>query len=1681
MKKFIKNTVVVFAGILGLNSIVISQCEVFDFYDDLVPVPYWYACSGGDYTLNIYSPHDWTEYTIDWGDGSPIEAGTNWTSPVSISHDYSATVQNFNITITNPVLGCSISGVLVMEEATNPSIVIPTGVLTQACAPHPLSFSNQSSNVSENTIFTWDFGDGSENLVLDQTNLGQVISHVYEENTVDCNTAVTLFAENYCNTVQGGAFFNTFSPIQIYDADNAGITSSASVLCVPENEVTYTNTTSRNCFAQGNIEQRYEYWNFGDYWGNGQDSIIDWSPWPPSNPHTIQYPGNIGDSYEVMMIDSNFCGLDTAYMTVTMVSSPIADFLLVDNEICLGETITIEQNATGDPNSFSWNFGDGFGWYSTGSSDVVYSYSAPGTYTIAGAVGLLSSAACADTSFVSVTVVPSPVISILADNLSGCGNISANFQEASTNADNWDWDFGNGNTFNGSTPPTQNYNTIGDFVIDLTATNSSGCINTAQEIVSVFNAPVVNFIADNVCEGTLAQFTDISTSDGGDPIISWAWDFGDSFTSTEENPSHQYALAGTYNVNLSVSTVNCNGNVTIAVTVEAAPVPIFFPDLNSGCSPIEVTFGNSSIDSDSYAWDFGDQSGSFMEEPVHTFYNFTNSDTTYTVILTASSDFGCYQNDSLDITVFSGARAAFTDNAQPPGCAPFNAVFNNMSFGATSYEWDFGDGSAIDESESPAHVYANTSGFIQTYSVQLIAYSSNGCNDTIVSAITVYPQPDFTLDVTPNEGCSPLVVQMPLVASGQTFDWSFGDGQTSVIPNPSHLYTNNTDEPITYSITLNTISAFGCAGTGNSTLVVLPSPEVDFTISAVSGCSPLEVEITDNSNGISTGMYDYGDNTTGAYSGNATHTYTNISSLLQVYNITLNAENTYGCEASSTLPLEITPSANSEIVIPEPGCSPYQVAFLNNSTNATGFEWDFGNGLNSTQTTGQTTFINNSGSDTTYVVTLLALSPSGCIDIDQVEIVVYSSPVSNFTSDVNSGCSAVSVEFTNNSIGASAYLWSYGDGETSTTSANNHFHVFENFTDFPIEYIVTLTVFNETGCQDTYDLPITVNPQISAEFGQEENGCSPLTITFDNESFGANVDFVWNFGDGGVSSMLNPVHTFVNNTLNDTTFTVELISSSFYGCQEVYTQDIVVFATPIADISILDSVGCYPLDVTFENSSTAASSYTWSYGTGELGNSSEQLHTHTFYNVNLTPVTYTVTLKALSASGCESSDNVFVEVLPYLDAQFSSPNEGCAPYEVQFENFSNGALEYQWDFGDDSPLQNQINPAHLFENETENIVVYTVTLTIESYAGCTDTYSKDISVYPSPIAEFTASPESQTFPSTNVEIANNSFGGNTVEYQWGFGDGTDVLSGFEPADHTYETWGEYTISLIADNGICSDATTLDIEIIPPPPVANFEGPASGCSPLIVQFANESEYGLSYNWQFGDGGQAFVANPVYTYQNPGIYSVILTVTGYNNGEQRELVRSEIIEVYASAQAIFAATPEEVLVPQNPVNFINLSSNADEYLWNFGDGATSTEFSPDHFYQDIGTYSVSLWANNEYNCPDSILVVDLVMASALSNIEFPNAFTPIDGGSDGIYDPQSLSNNVFFPVYSGVVEYQLQIFNRWGELLFESKDALIGWDGMYRGQLSKQDVYVWKTKVTFTDGRQLIEAGDVTLLR
>ena len=191
---------------------------------------------------------------------------------------------------------------------------------------------------------------------------------------------------------------------------------------------------------------------------------------------------------------------------------------------------------------------------------------------------------------------------------------------------------------------------------------------------------------------------------------------------------------------------------------------------------------------------------------------------------------------------------------------------------------------------------------------------------------------------------------------------------------------------------------------------------------------------------------------------------------------------------------------------------------------------------------------------------------------------------------------------------------------------------------------------------------------------------------------------------------------------------------------------------------------------------------------------------------------------------------------------------------------------------------------------------------------------------------------------------------------------------------------------------------------------------------------------------------------------------------------------MIKVFAKPIALFQANPNTVYVPTNPVNCTNLSAGAISYNWNFGDGSTSTETNPSHLYQNPGEYQIYLIATNVGGCVDTFNLPSKIIAELESTIDIPNAFSPNpNGGNGGTFGSNDTNNDVFHPVIKGLDKYELNIFSRWGELLFVSKDITIGWDGYYKGKLCTQDVYVWKIIATTLDGKKINKTGDVLLLR
>ena len=1491
-----------------LVSTAIGQCPLlYDYYGVPSAAPTWFSCSGNNFALLVATPQTVGSFTIEWGDGSPLYAGASLMAPQTVSHVYASAIAEYTVVFTELATGCVVTGTLVMEESSSASIQIPVGGLTQVCAPQAVEFINSSTNVSPNTVFTWDFGDGSPILTYDYTNWGQVISHTYQQNTVDCETTVRLTAENTCNDLQGGPSFATFNPIRIWDIDDASIAPSATLLCWPDRTVTFANTTDRNCFNQGNIFQRYEYWNFGDYWGAGQDSIIDWTPWPPTFPRTIQYPG-IG-SYEVMLLDSNYCGIDTAYVTINIVPPPSVSLTAAPNPVCAGDPVQFDETTTGGANYYQWNYGAGAGFQWTGAGDQAYTFNTAGTYTVSYTASIQgATAGCADTASVVVDVLPSPTAQFDVDNDAACDQLTVAFTNTSINGLSYLWNFGDGTTSTLQDPPPHFYGSYGSYTISLTVTNSQGCVDVTTREVNVYEPPQVQIGAQNVCEGVVAQFADLTVTEPGNPIVSWAWDFGDGVTDTVQSPDHLYATPGAYTVTLISTTPYCSGTGTLPVVVEAKPVAAFVPSTILGCSPLPVAFTNTSIGGVNAIWTFGDGGASNELSPTHTFNNFGTQDSVYTVQLIMSSAFGCADTIALAITVAPRVQALFSNNAVP-GCAPLAVDFTNLSTGADSYSWDLGDGTTSTD-VSPSHVYVNTTLFLQTRVVQLIATSYAGCSDALTQQILVYPTPDFTFVAQPDSGCSPHTVTLPSVVGAVSYDWDFGDGTIGSGPSPTHIYFNTTTVDAVYPITLIASNAFGCVDTTYDAVTVYPSPTAQLLIAPLNGCHPL------------------------------TATLTNLST------------------------------------------------------------------------------------------------------------------------------------------GALSVTWDYGDGASSDTSAQSHDHTWYNFAGpgavtFPIE----LTASTVHGCTSVASAQVQVFPEVRAGFVADSIGCAPLPVVFTNVSSGANT-YAWSFGNGGSSNAASPTITYMNQGLNDAVFDVQLTATSTFGCSDTASFTILVHPQPIAQFVPSTQAGCQPLAVNFQDLSIGASSLEWAFGDGATLSAVPGNTAHTYTNSGTTPSFFDPVLLATSAFGCTDTATAQIQVYPQVLAGFTVDSAGCSPVAVGLANTSVGAASYQWNMGDGTILLGT-EPAYTYVNNTTQDQVRTITLTATSAYGCTSTISRTITVHPVPVAAFQATPNTQQFPNSGVLMLNNSSPGSW-SHNWSFGDGqTSAMQA--PGTHTYATWGSFTITLVVSGTFCSDTATQAITITPPVPTADFQGQGSGCAPLTVQFTNTSLQGLSYQWNFGDGGTSTADNPTYIYNVPGVYIVTLTAIGVGGGIST-MTQVDPVVVHPRATAFFVLQPTEVTVPNQPVFTYNLSNNATLYDWRFGDGNVSSEMNPTHYYQEPGEFDVMLIANNIWNCPDTFLLPAAVTAIGAGEIQFPNAFTPNrTGPTDGLYDPRSFDNDHFFPLYRGVEDYKLEIFNRWGELLFATEDVRIGWDGYYRGEPSKQDVYVWKAYAKFSDGEETMLAGDVTLLR
>jgi uncharacterized repeat protein (TIGR01451 family) len=625
-------------------------------------------------------------------------------------------------------------------------------------------------------------------------------------------------------------------------------------------------------------------------------------------------------------------------------------------------------------------------------------------------------------------------------------------------------------------------------------------------------------------------------------------------------------------------------------------------------APSWVSFYNQSQHAVSFTWDYGDGITSTNTSLTHT-HLYTSSSVYSVTLVAANPIYSATITRTRFITIFDAPVADFVGSPKL-GTPPLLVTFTNTSQFGDQFIWDYGDGiTSTVETLTHTHLYTSA-GY---YNVSLTAVNEYASDTKIRNGyIGIWDTPVANFVGIPREEAGPFDVYFTSLSQNATwYLWDFGDGQTSLAPNPIHTYW----VPGVYTVTLTASNpAASDTLTRSSYITVHQVPIANFSGTPVVGLAPLSVTFTNASIASTSYVWDYGDgtqSTTAAY----THHYSYSNS--GIYSVVLTATSPWG---SSTM------TRNNYIAVydapvpdftavPLSGVEPLPVQFNNLSQNATSYLWSFGDGGTSTAVSPTHTYLNGG----VYTVTLAATNPGGTVYSTQTNyVVVHEAPEPGFTASPRSGFLTLTTIITNTSLFADSYLWDYGDGNTSTTASPVHTHTYTS----PGVYDVSLTAINpysssthiETSYIVVYQMP---QPVFTAD---HRYGPVPLSVAFENQSSSAN-SYTWQFGDGTTSTELSPAHVYTTAGFYDVTLTAE---NPFASQTVTYTNYITAFNAPVAALSALPRVGAAPLVVTFTNESLFGDTFIWGYGDGQTQVTGEVQHTHTY----TMPGTYTVTLTA---------------------------------------------------------------------------------------------------------------------------------------------------------------------------------------------------------------------------------------------------------------------------------------------------------------------------------------------------------------------------------------------------------------------------------------------------------------------
>jgi gliding motility-associated-like protein len=1379
----------------------------------------------------------------------------------------------------------------------------------EGCVTHVASFTDLSyTNTGTITNWQWDFGLSSSN--------------VQNPLNVSFNTAgnyqVSLIVTNSFGCTSDARQIPNY--IKVYPVPDPSFTTDVNNTCGNNLPVNFINTT------MGTGPIRYT-WVFGDdkVAGTAADSAFT-----QNTSHTYLDTG----IYKPKLIASigSTCKRDfsTNYFTDIHVGTPKAKLVTAPTVVCQNQPIFF--SGTSSPSEFNYSGR----WVFTDNNTTYNGYNINRTFTTPGIFNgyFITSTLynCFDTAKFSIEVKPAPVIRIRIDKPTGaCFPHKIVITNNTVGADlKFAWNFGDGtptDTTRGQVPAEHTYTREGYFTITMKAIDTStvdGCIGEDVYRYVIVQKPNVDFtyVPPSGCLPLPVKFTP-QVRNNILPITTYIWQFGDGepdvTTSSPDPVTHTYTTAGTFQARLKIITGGCeDSSIFKTVAVES----VCDDDGGGGgggggggftvgkncMNKYEVVFEDTIPNSTVISWDFGDGSPLYTGPPINPVtYIYSPPQKQYVVTVTR-------RDNTTGVTSTSPKRVIIIDEKANYDidvldiCKDKTVKFRTIGIDSSAikkYTWDFGD-------LTPRFII-NNEAYFNTNGIYLNGNTEHQYN-------------------TNGEFYTKLIIEDKL-----------GCKDSIAFPLP----------------------------------VTVKGPIAGFKADTVVACSQnFKVTFTDTSkqNGntpIVEWRWNFGDGTPAYVTTRGDtavpHTYT-TNNYVGLYNVTLTIKDAIGCESVER--------RNDYVKVGRPKadffsyntlqCGSYNAFFYNySSTYSTSkYSWDYGD--NSPITTsfyGSHTY----ATEGNYKVTLMVEDALGCKDTtEKPNYINIVKPKAEFSIRDTNQCAPAVILFKDSSTYANTYVWDFGDMSTGSTAKDPAPKIYGR----PGFYDVTLSIVGVSGCKDSITKKIQIKGPIATLKVEGNSGCKPLPVTLKAE--GQFIDtYSWDFNDGTI------IDPSVGTSPAPHTYTVagkyvpNVVLRSPEGCPvTLKAQDTIYVDSAKADFNIINPTYCGEGLVRFVNTSkvpdfSEIKSYEWDFGDmSTLGFTASPTH---FYK---RPGVYNVKLTIKSKYDCVDDEvktqsvTIYAKPVPQIVGDMVACKPGTYLYEGVV-NSIDAINTYEW-FVNGTLVANTKN----LDNYYFNAGNYTLDYKVTTVNGCDSLDTKNI-IVDSVKSDFTISETKFCDDKGTVTFTNKSgskFG--ISSYKWLFGDNKENTVDASPR-HTYQQPGIYTVTLISftANG-CSDTLVLKDTIkVFANPIPTIQGDNVQCKPgsyTYIGVITSADAIANYEWQVNGTVVATTQNLNNYYFNAGTYTLGYKVTTVNGCD--DLATKDII--VDSIHTDFDIVDNTLCGANNLATFVNKSGSkfaGTTYVWSFGDGGTSSEFSPTYEYSTPNVYTVKLQATTVNNCP------------------------------------------------------------------------------------------------------------------